>query len=343
MRIVLLIILGAAFATAARAAGGSKEIRIGMIGLDTSHVTAFTAVLNDPGHKNHVAGARVVAAFQGGSPDVEASRTRVEGFTQELRERYGVKLYPSIPAMCREVDAVMLESVDGRPHLAQALPVLEAGKPLFIDKPMAASLEDVLEIFRRARSLGVPVFSASSLRFGKQTQAVRNGAIGKVRRAVATSPCHLEPHHPELFWYGIHGVESLFTVMGTGCQTVQYRHTDDGLIEVTGTWKGGRTGIFRESPQTYGGHAQGTEGESDIGNYDGYHPLLAEVVRFFQTGKPPVAAEETVEIFAFMTAAGISKRQNGAPVALYEVVQTAKESIRNDADPQTPDKVGGTR
>jgi len=301
----------------------ADDLRLGMIGLDTSHVTAFTALLNDPKAPNHVAGAKVVAAFKGGSSDIESSSSRVDGYTKELHEKFGVTIYDSIEEMCQHVDAVLLESVDGRPHLGQARPVIKAHKPLYIDKPVAGSLKDAIEIFRLAREAKVPVFSASSLRFGKNTQAVRNGSIGKVLVAETWSPCHLEKTHPDLFWYGVHGVESLFTVMGTGCETVKRGMTSDGLIEVIGTWRGGRIGIYRENPKTYGGTAKGEKGASEVGAYDGYHPLVAEIIKFFQSGVAPVQPEETIELFAFMEAADESKRLGGAEVKTADILKRA--------------------
>ncbi|PYK98374.1 MAG: dehydrogenase [Verrucomicrobia bacterium] len=305
------------------AANAADDLRIGLIGLDTSHVTAFTALLNDPKAPNHVPGAKVVAAFKGGSTDIESSWSRVEGYTQELREKHSVTIYDSIEELCRHVDAVMLESVDGRPHLEQARPVIKARKPLYIDKPMAGSLKDVIEIFRLAKEAGVPMFSSSSLRYGKTTQTVRNGSIGKVLRAETWSPCHLEKTHPDLFWYGVHGVESLFTVMGTGCESVKRGATRDGRIEVTGTWRGGRVGIYREDPKGYGGIAKGEKGESPVGAYEGYHPLVAEAVKFFQTGVAPVSPEETIELFAFMEADDESKRHGGAEVKIVDMLKRA--------------------
>jgi hypothetical protein len=310
---LVLLLTGISLSSAA-------DLRIGLIGLDTSHVTAFADLLNNTNHKDHVPGGRVVAAFKGGSPDIESSHTRVEGYTKELREKWGIQVADSIEDLCRQVDAVMLESVDGRPHLAQARPVLQARKPLFIDKPMAGSLREALEIFRLARAAGVPVFSSSSLRYGKGTQAVRGGAIGKVLRAETSSPCHLEPHHPDLFWYGIHGVEALFTVMGPGCESVRRGTNASGGIEVVGTWSGGRTGTFREFDKGYGGRAWGEKGEMAVGAYDGYAPLVVEVVKFFQTGVSPVPEVETIEILAFMEAADESKRQGGATVRIKDVL-----------------------
>ncbi len=158
------------------------ELRIGLIGLDTSHVVAFTKALNDPLTRITSRAGASSPPSRAGARTSPRGRDRIDGYTKELQEKYGVKLVDSIEALCREVDAVMLESVDGRPHLEQARPVIKAGKPLYIDKPMAASLRDGLEIFRLAKAAKVPVFSASSLRFGKSTIAVRNGAIGKVHR-----------------------------------------------------------------------------------------------------------------------------------------------------------------
>jgi predicted dehydrogenase len=298
------------------------ELRIGMIGLDTSHAPAFTRLLNDPSNTDHVPGGRVVAGFKGGSPDLKSSWSRVDGFTRELTQKWGVTLYDSIEAMCAHVDAVLLESVDGRVHLAQARPVIAAGKPLYLDKPMAASLTDVAEIFHLAREKGVPVFSASGLRFGKNTQAARSGALGRVLKAETFSPCSIDPTHPDLFWYGIHGVESLFTVMGTGCTSVRRGQTANGKIEVIGTWQGGRTGIYREG-EGYGGKAWGEKGESAVGQFDGYRPLVVAIMEFFRTGVAPVPPAETVELFAFMEAADESKRRGGAEVAIREVLERA--------------------
>jgi hypothetical protein len=299
------------------------ELRLGIIGCDTSHVTAFTEILNNPEAKDHVAGGKVVAAYQGGSKDIPSSASRVEGFTKTLREKYHVTLYDSIEELCRNVDAVLLESVDGRPHLEQVKPVLKAGKPVFIDKPMAGSLRDVGEIFRLAAEAKVPVFSSSSLRFARDTQAVRDGSIGKVSYVETYGPCELEPHHPDLFWYGVHGVEGLFTLMGPGCETVQRGTTPDGKIEVLGTWSDGRKALFREN-KGFRGLARGEKGEASVGSLDGYAPLVSEIIKFFQTGVAPVKADETIEIFAFMEAADESKAKGGAPVKISDVLKRSR-------------------
>ena len=221
------------------------------------------------------------------------------------------------------VDAVLITAVDGRPHLEQARIVIAAKKPLYLDKPVGGTLRNAIEIYRLAEAAGVPIFSSSSLRFAKTTQAVRNGSIGKVLSAETSSPSPLEPNHPDLFWYGVHGCESLFTVMGMGCETVERRKTADGKIEVIGKWKGDRTGIFREGPG-YSGKAIGEKGESPVGSFDGYAPLVVEIVKFLQTQQAPISPAETIELFAFMEAADESKRQDGKPVSIADVLAKAK-------------------
>jgi hypothetical protein len=210
------------------------------------------------------------------------------------------------------------------------MPVLKAGKPVFIDKPIAGSLTDAVAIFEAARQHKAPVFSASSLRYVSSAQAIRGGKIGEVKGCDAYSPCALEATHPDLFWYGIHGVETLFTVMGTGCESVT-RVSTPAIDLAAGVWKGGRVGTFRGirtgdggGKADYGGTAFGTSGIQQIGTYEGYRPLVVEIVRFFRSGKSPVAAEETLEIYAFMEAADESKRQGGNPVTLESVLARAR-------------------
>lgn len=300
-------------------------LRAGIIGLDTSHVIAFTKALNDENAAMDIAGCRVVAAYPKGSPDIESSTSRVPGYTKQVQE-LGVEIVDSIDELLKRVDVVMLETNDGRPHLEQALPVLRAGKPLFIDKPIAASLADAIAIFEAARHYKTPVFSSSSLRFSEGAQALRNGSAGDILGCSTYSPCSLEQTHPDLYWYGIHGVETLFTVMGTGCQSVT-RTSTPGIDFVTGTWEGGRVGTFRgirNGKSGYGGTAFGTKAIADVGSYGGYRPLVVQIVRFFRTRVAPVSEQETLEIYAFMSAADESKKQNGVPVTLKSVMQTAR-------------------
>ena len=327
-------VLGLAVATLGLWVGGqeslqaedAKIIRVGIIGLDTSHAIAFTKMLNDPKPEADFAGCKVVAAYPKGSPDIESSTSRVPGYTKEV-VAMGVEIVDSIEVLLTKVDAVLLETNDGRPHLEQVLPVLKAGKPVFVDKPIAGSLTDAVAILEAGRKYKVPLFSSSSLRFSKNAQALRNGKLGKITGCDAFSPCSLEATHPDLYWYGIHGVETLFTVMGPGCKQVSRASTTHYDLAL-GEWTDGRLGTFRgirAGGGGYGGTAFGEKGVEPIGGYDGYKPLLVEIVKMFRTGASPVSEEETLEIYAFMAAADESKKNGGAPVTLASVLEKARK------------------
>lgn len=225
-----------------------------------------------------------------------------------------------------KVDGVLLESVDGRPHLAQAKPVIAAGKPLWVDKPVAATLADVIEIFRLAKENNVPCWSSSAMRFGKEIAGARNNEkLGQIISCDAFGTSSWAEKHPSLYLYGIHAVEPLFTVMGTGCETVRRVKTDRGDM-VIGVWPGGRIGTFRDlrggksdfKTVIYGSKGMVTDTAS------GYAPLLTEIIQFFKTGKPPVSAEETIEIYAFMSAADESAAQNGAAISIPDTIKRAR-------------------
>ena len=323
---LVAIIGGLAWLGAAAAYGQAPDIRIGIIGTDSSHSVAFTQLLNDTGNPNYVPGARVVAAFKGGSPDVEASRTRIDRFAAELKAKWGIEFVSSIEQLSEKVDAVLLLSVDGRPHLNQVRPVFAAKKRVFIDKPLTASYADAREIVRLSRETGVPFFSSSSLRFVADVQTIkRSDKHGGIMGAFTFGPENLEPHHPDLFWYGIHTVEMLFTLMGPGCDKVTRVKTDTGDA-VVGVWKDGRIGTMRgliQGRQDYGAVVFGMKAvqATPVPMRSGYGPLLVEIVKFFQTGVPPIQPEETLEILAFMEAADLSKARGGAPVALSEITR----------------------
>lgn len=320
-----------ALLAASSASAAEKEIRIGIIGLDTSHATNFTKILNvgpkNPADAPKLAGMKVVAAYAPGSKDIPESYERVPEYTEAVK-KMGVEIVDTIEALLPKVDAILLETNDGKMHLEQVRPVFKSKKPVFIDKPVAATLEDCIRIYDEAAASGTPIFSASALRYGTGTQEARGGKVGVVKSVETYSPAKTEKSHVDLFWYGIHGVESAFTAIGKGAVSVKRGTTADGLIQVTGEWTGGRTGIFRESNTTdrkgYGGTAKGEKGELAIGTFDGYEPLLIAVGDFFRTGKAPVSVEETMEIYAFMEAADESKRRGGESVTLKEVMDKAR-------------------
>ncbi|HYF35060.1 MAG TPA: Gfo/Idh/MocA family oxidoreductase [Prosthecobacter sp.] len=306
----------------------AENVRIGIIGLDTSHAEEFTLRLNDPANPNHIPGGRVVAAFPTSSPDLPDSASRVEGYTAALRDKYGVKILGSIGEVCAATDAVMILSLDGRPHLAQAGEVIAGGKPFFLDKPVAASLKDAVEIYKLAEAAKVPLFSASAVRWYPGILEVAGAAPGPAPAALSYGPAPILPHHPDLFFYGIHPTEALFVTMGTGCLSVT-RTTSTTVSVVTGTWEGDRLGTL------YALHALpmgsphykvvrfGAQEVFEQKSQGDYSPMLREIIKFFQTKQPPVSARQTLEIYAFMEAAEESRRLGGKRVNLRDVLVKA--------------------
>lgn len=298
--------------------------RIGIIGLDTSHSIAFAKSLNNPSAGSQYSGYKVIAAYPYGSKDIQTSAERIPGYIEDVK-KLGVEIVGSIKELLKMVDVILLETNDGRMHLEQAIEVFKSGKMVFIDKPIAASLADAMAIYKAAEKYKVPVFSASSLRFTPGAQEIANGKIGKVLGAETYSPCKIEKTHPDLFWYGIHGVETLFTVMGIGCKSI-VRVNSEVADVVIGTWDDKRIGSFRGIHQgklEYGGTAFGEKGVSTIGAYAGYDPLLVKIIEFFETGIPPVSSQETLEMCAFMEAADESKNRGGASVTLESMFNRA--------------------
>ncbi len=310
-------------------------LRVGIVGLDTSHVVAFTQLLNAEKPKPALAGVRVVAAYPGGSPDIPSSRDRVAGYTRELKEKYGVAIVDSIDELLTQVNVVLLESVDGRPHLEQARPLFRAHKPVFIDKPVAGSLADAVAIFDLARETNTPCFSSSSLRFSPGIAALAHDPKARRdRRLRHLRPLRARaaPSRPVLVRHArrrepVHDHGNRLRDRSPG-------PTPTGTDLVVGVWKDGRIGTFRgnrRAPAKYGGTVFGTKGIAPVGDYGGYEPLVVEIVKFFKTGKPPVSAEETIEIFAFMEAADESKRQGGRPVTIESVLARARQAAAKAA------------
>ena len=284
-----------------------KVKKIGIIGLDTSHSEMFTKDINEGSLKDR--GYRVVAAYPHGSKDIPSALDMKPHIIDAVK-KMGVEIVDSIDELLRQVDYILLESNDGRVHLEQAEKVIKAGKPLFIDKPMAENLLNVQAIFVLADKYNVPVFSSSSLRYDKLVQEVKEGKIGKVLGADVYTPAEIEPNHVDQAWYMIHGVEMLFSVMGTGCQEV-FRAFHPDFEQVVGIWEDGRIGSvrgIRKGAANIAGIAFGETGISPLGPFAGYGPLVAEILNFFDTGKVPVPAIETIEIFKFMEAAQRSSK-----------------------------------
>ncbi|MHB1078509.1 MAG: Gfo/Idh/MocA family protein [Prosthecobacter sp.] len=303
-----------------------KPLRAGIIGLDTSHVPAFTKLFNNPKADGDLAGIKVVAGYPGGT-DMPASKDRVAKFTEQVRGM-GVEIVDSISKLLEKVDVVLIESVDGRIHLKEAREVFQSGKLVYIDKPIAGTLPETIALFELAKKHHVKTWSSSSSRFGADLLALKgNEEIGDILGVTTWGPCSYQSGTPDLFFYAIHGIESLFTLMSTGCETVS-RSKGPITDQVTGVWKDGRIGTYRgivRGKSEFGAIVYGSKGVRQGAKTISYEALCRQIGKFFRTGEPPVSEAETIEIFTFMEAADESLRQGGKPVALADVLAKAKK------------------
>jgi len=297
-------------------------VRVGIVDTDTSHAVEFTKRLNCIGvaEDQWVDGAKVVAAWT--SPSAIVPEERHREYNRILREELGIRFVESLGELLNLVDAVMVLSQDGSVHLERARPFLEAGMPVFVDKPFTCSLNDALRMAEIAEKHNAPLFSSSSLRYALEVQKVseRGSEWGKVVAADAFSPAPTHPRNPGLFHYGIHGVETLFALMGKGCRRVRCVYHDDGEV-VVGEWEDGRIGTVRGVRK--GAYAYGftviCERQAWATTIDTrfiYRELLKRVVEMFQTRKPPLDISETLQIVAFIEGAKKSAEQHGVPVDL---------------------------
>jgi len=295
----------------------AADLRLGIVGTDTSHVIGFATAYNDTSSPDHVPGARIVAAFRGGSPDIPASRDRIDGFTRQLQDKFGVEIVATIAELCQRVDGVLLTSNDGRVHLAQAREIIAARKPLFIDKPLASTLEDAREIARLAKEAGVPWFSTSTLRY-----AVTGMKTADLTGVEVWGPGPLEEHHHlDLSWYAIHEAEMLFTLLGTGCEVVTRVESADASV-VACRWKDGRIGTMR-ALRPYSDYGAVLFRKTDKNQTSETRPIRSstveldrDLVKFFTSRIPPVPNEDTLELIAFLDAAQRSKEAGGQPMRL---------------------------
>jgi len=245
----------------------SRTVRIGLIGCDTTHAPTFAELLHNPMNGDHIPGARVVAAYPGGSPDMAASGGRVAGFTAELRDKYGVPIMDTPEEVADASDIVFILSCDGRTHPGLFRSVAGRGKPVFIDKPIALSVADLEQIYELARQTNTKIFASSAFRY---SDGLVN-AINTIRaRGEKVTGCRIkywgqiQPTQGRFFWYGIHGAEMLLAVMGKGIKAVQATTVGDrDVIEVEHS--DGRRSTM------YGAHNDGTfrvSIDTDKGSYD---------------------------------------------------------------------------
>lgn len=300
----------------------SDPLKIGIVGLDSSHCVEYATLLHDDSHSHHVPGARIVASFAGGSADWELSHSRVQGFQERMEKEFGVPTFESIEEVTAQSDAIMMLSVDGRVHREQFEAVAKSGKPVYIDKPLSVTTADAAYMQALVHSSGARVFSSSVWRLSRGLSEARETLAGSCLHAHLHGQWPLEDGLHGWFYYGIHQVEMLYAAMGTGCQKVACIR-EGGSEVLTGFWPDGRIGTIstnHDERRPFGGWLLGDGVTSIIevkdSKYDRYHAFLRASLDFFRGESSPVPLTETLETISFLETAARSAGMGGAPLAL---------------------------
>ncbi|MDD5482369.1 MAG: Gfo/Idh/MocA family oxidoreductase [Kiritimatiellae bacterium] len=289
-----------------------NTIRVGIAGLD-GHGPVFTRQVNEA---RAVKGMKVVVAMP--FPSVMVSKKQLAANVETVR-RLGVAVVDDPDDLAQGVDGILILHDDGSKHLELARMFADKGKPLFIDKPLEAGVVRARALVDMCRRRGVKIFSASSLRFTPEMQKTLSGREnGRILSAMTYAPFILRPTMPGWIYYAIHAVEPLYALMGPGCREVRCLDHGHGPVAI-GTWKDGRLGMARGVKK--GAHEYGftvwkeKRAESaviDVARI--YNELLKQIRRFFETSRPIVPPEESLEVIAFMEAANKSMAAGGRPV-----------------------------
>ena len=299
----------------------ASPLKIGLVGLDTSHVVAFSQIVNDPEHPHHIAGARIAAGFPGASDDFALSRDRVDDFTRQLRDDFQLEILGSPEEVAEQVDLLFISSVDGRAHRSFYERTAPHGKPTFIDKPFAVSSADAEAMVALAGREGLPLMSCSSLRFSEPFQeALQDDAQGELVGVDAFGPMAIEPTQPGWFWYGCHAVEMVVAAMGPGCRRVQ-GFRNDAFDALTAEWSDGRVATIRgmrRGHSSFGVTLHRDQGARFVDAYAGrppYADLLEAILSSLPEGRSAVPAAEMLQAVRLMEA-GNTSRETGRVVEL---------------------------
>ena len=275
-------------------------------------------------------GARVVAAYKGGSKDMEQSANRVDSYAEDIRTKYGVEIVPDI--------ATLLDQSRRRPPRKRRRPRAHSSRP-GRSSPRTSRSSSIsrspIPWPTRAKS---PAWARPPIRPGSAHPACATepspptptSPASPARRSGAPAPRSRNLHWISP-WYAIHPIEVLYTILGGGCESVSRTSGPDGDV-IVGHWKDGRIGtVYAARPDAdYGAIVFHGKDVVDLhpkkAAASEYRGLVLEIVKFFQSGKPPVSNEDTLEIFAFMDAAQRSKSQGGAVVeiAFYAAMSSRK-------------------
>ena len=281
----------------------TDEFTLGVIGLDTSHTIAFTRLIQgEDDSEQAVRGLRIRRCMRFPSPfQSEPDQDK----RQAQLEQWGVEVSTSLDDTVRDVDGILLELNDPAMHLHYVRRIADLGKPVFLDKPLAANLDEGRQIVALAADRNLPLWSSSSLRFldtlDEARKAVGNPEFGSFFGALGKAAAG-----SDLIWYGVHTVEMQVAAMGTGAASVRAHQDSRGIVQ-TVQYADGRRAVTEcnQGAYFYGGRLQSKD---TVRHFDScsseslYVNLLTRIRAFFLTGTVPVPLAETLEVQAILDA-----------------------------------------
>lgn len=283
-----------------------QNLKVAVIGLDTSHSVELPRLCMAPDvpADKKVDGLTVTACLR-----FETPFQNKEGLDkrQAQLEAWGIKVTECFDEAVADCDAIMIEINDPAPHLPYFEKVVKLGKPIFLDKPLAGSLEDGRKILELTQKYNAKVFSCSSLPLTPTIPVAIDKLGGEaILQGHTFGALGTAPAGESLIWYGVHSFEMLQRLMGCGAEKVFA--VDDGVSVVTNVvYDGERRGLIESirGMWSYGGRVQ-SQTKTEFFHVDNsrlYFYLLTCIRDFFRGDPAPIAMEQTFEGLAMMCAA----------------------------------------
>jgi predicted dehydrogenase len=293
-------------------------LSIGIVGSDNSHALAFASLLNNEQLAGDDARATCIWGAEKGRTQEVAAKANIDRTVASPEDMIGL------------VDAIFVEDRHGGLHAEHALPFLERGIPVFVDKPLACSLEDCGRIIAAANANNTFVTSFSSLRTCASTTALAEqvAGIGRIRSCQFAGPCDFESIYGGPYFYATHTVEISLRLVGEDVRSISAVRSGN-MVAANVIWANDTLGTY-----TFIGDAEphfhatlfGTHGMVSgeiLPNHEGYRTACGLVLEGLTTGKRPLTDEELVRPIAIVQAMEQSLAKNGATIEIAPLIAAA--------------------
>lgn len=311
----------------------SGEIRLAMLGMieGNGHPYSWSAIINgyDPAAMAKCPYAAIPKYLGAHPPET----VRIEGarvthiWTDDPADAPRVaaaslieSVVPRPEDVIGQVDAAIIATDDGDDHVRRARPFIEAGLPVFVDKPMAINVPDLRQFVRWHRE-GARILSNSGMRYAPEIRemAGRRAGLGELRW-ITSFTCKTWER------YGIHALEAIQPLVGPGFESARTIHRGGSDI-VHVAHRGGAQLTVAAIHDAFGSfgavHLYGTQDQTAVtlrDTYGAFRGQLAAFIDFVRTGARPYPFEETVELMAALIAGIRSREAGGCPVAIEEII-----------------------